>query len=188
MISDGLLARCSKEEVEAIFAHELGHNRHHHIGFYMVFAVSFLVFYATLMDALAALGLVAPLEGVLLLELTSAQGVALVAFAAVYWGALFGFISRRLEQQADLFTVRVTGGAQAFMSALRKVGELSSRPVDSDTWRHFSVARRVEFLRRAEEDPDGAARTVRRVKVVQVVLLVLAGLATARLALAYLLF
>ncbi|MFO8008841.1 MAG: M48 family metallopeptidase [Candidatus Brocadiia bacterium] len=163
LLSDALVARCSAEEVEAVFAHEIGHIRHHHLAFYLVFALGFLCFYAAVVEALAAAGLMQPLGHLLAFDMTLPQAVAMLAFAAFYWVVGFGFVSRRMEQEADLFSVAESADPEAFLRALDKLGALSHAPRRLSFWRHFSIQRRIEFLRRAAEDPSARRRFARSI-------------------------
>jgi tetratricopeptide (TPR) repeat protein len=72
---------------------------------------------------------------------------ALVAFAlvAVFWGGVFAFTSRRLEQAADAFAARAAG-AGAFAAALARVAVLSGGPRAASAWLHFPIARRIAMV------------------------------------------
>jgi len=159
MITDSLIGNCTEEEVEAVFAHEVGHIRQHHLYFYMVFALAFLCFYLNLVDVLGAVGLVEPLgRSLLAFDMTPGQGIAMLAFLAFYWVVVFGFVSRRMEQQADLFALEAVDEPTSFLRALAKLGALSGAPPRLSFWRHFSVAHRIEFLERVLERPELAHR------------------------------
>lgn len=181
MISDALLLRCTDDEVEAVLAHEVGHVRGRHLAFYVTFAVGFLCFYANLVDLLAGIGWVEPLRNVLVFEATTSQAVVMLAFACFYWVFLFGAISRRLECQADLFSVRATGRPEAFISALEKLAASGHTHRRAGSWRHFSVERRVEFLRSAVARPAKAARYSLWVWTMQAAVQVLLALGLVRL-------
>lgn len=182
LVTDALLARCSPEEVEAVFAHEIGHARYHHLGFYLLFALAFLCFYLNGADLLATLGLMAPVESVLALEASPSQALVMLCFAVVYWVFVFGFISRRLEQQADIFSLRASSDAGAFVSALRKLSSLSRVPRRAGSWRHFSIERRIRFLERAAEDPRVATRSMKWTFALQAAVVALFVLGLFRLA------
>ncbi len=184
MLTDALLERCTGEEVEAIFAHEVGHVRHRHLPFYLLLGAAFVAFYAALIELLAMAGLVEPLDGILAFEITARQATVMLVCAAAYWGLGFGWISRRLEQQADLFALHSAERPEAFIRALGQLAALSRAPVNADTWRHFSVARRVRFLREAWGDRAVERRFQRRLAVALAALIGLAVLATGWLALA----
>jgi hypothetical protein len=83
--------------------------------------------------------------------------VTLLAVMGV-WFLLFGWLSRRFELEADLFSLDLLGEVRSLISALEKVG---GRLRDVASWRHFSTAERVEFLERAQLDPN-VGRRLRR--------------------------
>lgn len=181
MITDSLLDYCTEGEVAAVFAHEVGHVRRHHLSFYMLFAGAFLCIYANLMDLGAAFGWVRPLGDIFALDMTLRQGLAMVGVAGVYWALVFGFVSRRLEQEADLFSVRSIEQPQDFLTALEKLAALGGTPRAAAHWRHFSIARRVAWLQRVLEDPEVGRRFVRRLRVLKIVILAAFALLLARL-------
>jgi len=183
LLTDALLANCTDEEVEAVFAHEVGHIRRHHLGFYMVFALAFVCFYVNIVDMLGAGGWVEPVGDMVTNEFATHQAIVMLVFAALYWVFVFGFFSRRLEQQADLFSARTSSDPGAFVTALRKLSALGGTPSKAGSWRHFSIARRTGFLEAAAADPDLGRRSERQVRVMQVVVLVLFAAALLRLAL-----
>jgi len=156
LLTDVLVSRCTEEEVEAVFAHEVGHIRRHHLAFYFLFAVAFFCFYVNLVDLVALSGRVGPLTDVLGLQMTPPQAVVMLLFAVAYWALVFGFVSRRMEQQADMFSLRSIERPEALLSALDKLGALGHAPRRASFWRHFSIDRRIAFLRRIMSDPAKA--------------------------------
>jgi len=181
LITDALLAHCSDEEVEGIFAHEIGHIKQHHLSFYLLFAVGFMFFYANAVDLMARFGWVEQMGNVLTDELTTGQAVVMLVFAAGYWALAFGYLSRRLEQEADLYSLGVSSDPQAFISALQKLAALSGTPRRAHSWRHFSISRRTAFLREILKHPERARRTHRRVRTVQLAVLILFAVSCLRL-------
>jgi STE24 endopeptidase len=100
LLSDLLLEKMDEPEVEAVFAHELGHVVHRHMAWYVVF---FMLLMATmagpaelLLDAIRPYELPPRLPH----ELVIALGMVGLFFVA------FGFLSRRFERQADVFAAR----------------------------------------------------------------------------------
>jgi len=98
LLSDVLLERMSDEQIEAVFAHELGHIVHRHMTWYAIFFV--MLIFATwsveiLLDqsnhAAAASNVVGGVVG----------GFFIAAFFL-----LFGALSRRCERQADVYAAR----------------------------------------------------------------------------------
>jgi len=181
LLSDALLLHCTHDEVETVFAHEVGHIRHHHLAFYMGFALAFFCFYANLIDALSLTGWVQPLQNMFAFEVTPAQALTMLLFAIAYWVFLFGFLSRRLEQEADLFSLRASRNPAAFISALGKLAEVSHTPGSLGSWRHFSIQHRIAFLRSVMENPALAAGCVARTHALQAVLTALFVLGLLRL-------
>jgi STE24 endopeptidase len=98
MLSDGLLETMSPRQIEAVFGHEAGHVRHHHLPFFLVFAALSMLIVGGVLELLVRLFPVDPQQGWL-------QLIALVT-TLVIWGIGFGWISRRFERQADVFGVR----------------------------------------------------------------------------------
>ncbi len=153
IISDVLLSQSTPQEVVAIFAHEIGHVKLKHLPYYMALALGFICMFANLVDGLAAVGLVEPLQNILALDMTLAQAGVMLSFAAVYWVLFFGWVSRRMELESDLFALGAVEDPTALLAALEKLGMLSSSPRSSGHWRHFSISRRVGFLTRVLENP-----------------------------------
>ena len=169
LMSDLLLETMSDDQIEAVFAHEVGHVVHRHMIWY-------LVFFKGLLAALAVTALVVewymrfvhlpgwvPMD--LLMTLLGAGGFLLA----------FGFVSRRFERQADVFAARQIQrravaeigaserghvgpyGARVFASALHRVAVINGLPVSGRLWRnwlHGSIATRMDYLQTISGDPD----------------------------------
>ena len=183
LLTDALLESCTDEEIESVFAHEIGHVRHHHLTFYLLFAAAFAAFYANIVDVLSGWRWVAPLSDVLAAELTQGQAVVMLVFAAFYWMFVFGFLSRRLEQQADVFAVKVSSGPSALIAALQKLALLSGTATGVGSWRHFSISRRTRLLAELPERPDRLRRAERTLYIAQWLIAVLFLVAVLRLGL-----
>jgi len=181
LLSDVLVQHWTEDEIETIFAHEIGHARHHHIAFYVVFAMAFFCFYVSLVDVLSVSEWVEPLGNLTGLQITTRQSLVMLVFACFYWVFVFGFISRRLEQQADQFSLAATDKPEAFISALRKLGEVSGAADVMGSWRHFSIRHRIRHLQEAQEEPLKALRKARRARLVCMVVIGLFIVAAARL-------
>lgn len=143
--SDALLAQLGPRQLAAVYAHEIGHARRHHVPLFLVWAIG----YFGGLDLLAStLGEQQELwSGVLL-----AAGVALWVFG-------FGWLSRRVELDADLFSLSLLRDGIGITSALLQVARGRR---DRGGWRHFGVNRRIEFLGRVVADPSVGARLRRR--------------------------
>jgi Zn-dependent protease with chaperone function len=149
LLSDALLAQLPDRELVAVFAHEIAHVVRRHV----------LVFLAAAMGLFFAADIVASLVNP---ESELLAGALVLAVFAV-WYAAFGWLSRRFELEADLWSLEVTRDPDAMAAALERVGSPHGR---RSTWRHFGTEERVAFLRRAAMDPTvgaGLHRFVRRV-------------------------
>jgi Zn-dependent protease with chaperone function len=160
LLSDALLERLSERELAAVFAHEIGHARRGHVPYFAAWAL------ALFLGGDLVAGWLAPGS-----ELVAA-GI-LAAFLAA-WALLFGWMSRRCELDADLFSLETLGDADALASALERVGGLHARRRGS--WRHFSTERRIAFLRAVERDPALGRRLRARLRWLGVAGAVLAAL------------
>jgi len=169
LLTDVLLVNLSPEEIEAVFAHEVGHVRHGHMLFYLVFAVGFAFF------SWSAADMCGRLDGFS----SSAGDALLMAALVVYWGLGFGFLSRRLERQADIYAARLIGSVDVFTNALEGIAMLNGIGRSTRSWRHFSIAKRVEFLRRLEQNPDAARGFDRTLRLSMIAFFLLIGLCVA---------
>jgi Zn-dependent protease with chaperone function len=109
ILSDRLLQELSPEEVQAVFGHELGHARHQHMLFYLVFlTLSMLVVFLIVANhVLPALQLAAERLGEgwgeLFHEESDGSLAVTLALLLVYILVAFGLVSRLCERQADVF-------------------------------------------------------------------------------------
>lgn len=170
VVTDALMHELNEDEIEAVFGHEVGHMKHHHISFYMVFILTSLFLLSGLwsvseewfktVDAPAWLADVVPAGA---WHVVSVWLILLVV--ALYMLIVFGWLSRRCERQADIFGCK-TATAAAFISALEKVADLNGisrdRPGFLAWWQHSTIADRVDFIRRMETDPALEPRFQRR--------------------------
>jgi STE24 endopeptidase len=109
LLSDGLVQGLQEDEVEAVFGHEIGHVKHHHMALYLAFMLLSLF-----LVTLAAQILLEPLPtddaafSALLNDLSQSHDVWTtylggVAILGGYVWLIFGFLSRRCERQADVY-------------------------------------------------------------------------------------
>jgi STE24 endopeptidase len=103
LLSDRLIETMSDEQIEAVFAHELGHIVHHHMAWFVVFMA------VLIMGAISADNWIATQiperfqteQWQTLWHVIGAGGM----FAMML--VLFGMLSRRFERQADVFAARM---------------------------------------------------------------------------------
>jgi STE24 endopeptidase len=125
ILGDTLVRKFTEEEIEAVFAHELGHLVFHHIRSGMI------------------LGTVSTFAGLCVASYLYTWSVHAAGFSSItdlaalpllaIWLGLFGLltsplgnvISRYHERQADAYAVKTTGGSEPFVSALRKLARMN---------------------------------------------------------------
>jgi STE24 endopeptidase len=125
IVSDTLMENFSGEEIEVIMAHELCHHVKNHIWYGMVLQsiltlIAFDVAHHVLLPASRSFGLkgITDIANFPLLALVMASISLLVLPVANYF-------SRRLETEADLYALDVTGDALAFVSSMEKLADLN---------------------------------------------------------------
>ncbi len=121
LLADTLLNRFSDDEIETVVAHELGHFKFGHIrtGILVGFATTFVGLYLTSVLYSVSLGW---------FGFTRLDDFGALPLLAI-WLGLYGLItspiqnaiSRRFERQADRYVVELTGKAEVFAAALRKL-------------------------------------------------------------------
>jgi STE24 endopeptidase len=173
LITEGLLATLREEEVEAVFAHEAGHARRGHVllffGFTSVFALAGLVPGA----AGAFDAVLAPLPPI----------ARALAFVFVWLGLVLGWISRRFEQEADVFGIETLPLAPGetdparhpFAQAMERIGAEVGAIREVTGWRHFSIADRVAFVRSYVADESVRRSWRRSIATLRWTLLLLIG-------------
>lgn len=147
--SDLLLAQLGPRELAAVFAHEIGHARRHHVAIFACWTIAFF----------GGVDLV-------LVELDDLpEGALLAVFAAFFvgWYLVFGYLSRRFELEADLCSVEIAGDAGALVSAFDRIS--GAAHTSKGTWRHFSPDRRIQFLAALQADPRTGIRLRRRLRL-----------------------
>ncbi|MEX0655662.1 MAG: M48 family metallopeptidase [Phycisphaeraceae bacterium] len=183
LLTDALLEMVRREQVEAVMAHELAHVRRHHMfwliatalgalgAFQLVFGLLFFAMAEALPAGDAGAGPMPVTAGWdlgLLDLLRSEDGIigATLLCAGVGWAVVFGWVSRRIERQADTFAVQHMVGtrdqperdaaghiivdrlsAETMIGALQQVALLNHMPIHKRSWRHGSIGWRQAYLR-----------------------------------------
>jgi STE24 endopeptidase len=110
LLTDALVENLHPVEVAAVFGHEVGHIAHRHLLYFGFFILGTLGLLATAEGAVGPALYDMPLPhwvtGNSAMEV-AAQSSALLALVGGYFLAVFGFVSRRFERQADVFGCRV---------------------------------------------------------------------------------
>jgi Zn-dependent protease with chaperone function len=175
VVTDKLIETLNPEEIEGVFAHEVGHIKHHHMFFYILFMLTSLVALGGLTflgDALIDkadlrewLAQEAPFAFQVLDHLRFYALLPVLGLFAAYLFIVFGYLSRRCERQADIYGCRGTT-PDTFIDALEKVALLNGIPRDKPgwlwSWQHGTIGQRVGFLQQLRDDPRVEPRFQRR--------------------------
>ncbi len=158
LLSDLLIETMPDEQIEAVFAHEIGHLVHRHMQWYLLLIVSFLLILSNL-DAWAA-RLFPSAAGVQWLTLSADAWLSIAA--GMGFVLIFGIISRRFERQADVFAARSMidarhedessrrslppvhpESAATFIAALQRVAVINHIPLHRRQYRGGGVGERL---------------------------------------------
>jgi STE24 endopeptidase len=133
LIGDTLLAGFSPDEIEVVFAHEIGHQVFHHIRRMLLAGIFYSAAGFWVCDRLLA-AWVTRWEGRMdyaELPVWTAPMVTLVLMAlAMLMEPMQNAVSRRYERQSDRYALERTGMAAAFVSAFRKLARLNKDDPD----------------------------------------------------------
>jgi STE24 endopeptidase len=145
--------------------------------YYLAFALAMIPFVLAFLDA-GFRGAIAAVGAERFESLGTAPVVAWEAGVAavavfIYWGVIFGLVSRRFEAEADVFGARLTRDPQSFAEALAKIARANGVRVNAPGWRHGSIASRVERIKAVVRDPAEARSFTRSTEAMKGALLVL---------------
>ncbi len=175
VVTDGLMESLQHDEIEAVFAHEAGHAKRGHVLLFFGFT------------AVLVLASLLP-QGLALVEMTGLDKVDPLlrsGLTVVIWvGVIFGWVSRRFEQEADVFGIdtlprparesavdgaAVDGeeGEHPFVRALERIAEQLGGIREVTGWRHFSIADRVTFVKDYLADGQVRARYRRGIRLLR---------------------
>jgi STE24 endopeptidase len=160
LLGDTLLENYTDDEIEAIFAHELGHLCLHHVckilGFGAV--ISLVGFYLTYILFKISLGIFG------LSQISDIAAFPLLALILMLIGLFFipiqnGFL-RYIEKQADIFALSHITNKESFVSAITKLGSQNlsdpspGKLVEILFHTHPPISKRVLYAsRKNEKDP-----------------------------------
>lgn len=173
LFSRHLLHALPPEAVDAILAHEIGHSKRKH-----------LVIYPTIiLGMMLSASIVGDLIGNLFVDENITSGLPVLMFLiyaivlGLYFRFVFGFFSRLFERQADLYVMELGMPLESMILALDQVGITAGNTHFVPSWHHYSIAQRIEFLKKVIAKPELASkhhRFVNKALVVYGILLILA--------------
>jgi len=160
LLGDTLLKNYSDEEIEAVFAHELGHVRLCHtwkiLGFGTV--TSLACFYLTYLLFEAGVGLFG-FDHIYNIAAFPLLALVLMALGLILMPVQNGYM-RLLEKQADMFALGRIQNRQSFASAITKLSAQNladpspSKLVELLLYTHPPISRRLRYAREKEENPQ----------------------------------
>lgn len=158
-LSDTLLAAFAPQEIEVVFAHELGHHLHKHI-WKLLCAAAVL----TTLHVVVLVHFLHPLRGpgAELWPLATAA-IPKIALAVTVVGLLtqpiYNALSRHFERQADREALRQTGNPEAYQSAMSRLAEMNladPEPHPLIEWYfydHPAMAKRIAMAQSVDRGP-----------------------------------
>ncbi len=180
LVTDGLLNYLDSEEIDAVIAHEIGHIKKRHLLFYLFFFAGYMFLSYATFDLIACL--IFYIEPVF--QFITEAGVSQVAVMSaifsviniliflIYFRYVFGYFMRNFEREADTYVYTLFDSAQPLISTFEKITRTSGQPPDKPNWHHFSIAERMEYLRKCEADRRWIARHGQKIRKSMAVYLV----------------
>ncbi|MFT7486658.1 MAG: Zn-dependent protease with chaperone function [Candidatus Paceibacteria bacterium] len=147
-LTDALLAQSGPRQLAAVYAHEIGHAKRGHVFLFLVCSLAFFLGFDLLLEWFAV-------------EQEWIASTALVV-AAGAWMLGFGWLSRRIELDADLFSLELLRDGIGITSALQMIGGAPNR----HSWRHFSPQARIDFLESVLQNRELGRSLRRRLRVI----------------------
>jgi len=161
LITPALIEALTRDELDAVMAHEIGHVKKRHLLLYVFLIAGFSLLAGMVAEPFVYMILSFDFLNRIIIEQELAPGnvvtifgaVSLLIFMVVYFRYLFGYFIRNFERQADLYTLSAMGNSQALVSAFEKIAVLSGNIRDEPNWHHFSIAERIGCLEQGEREP-----------------------------------
>ncbi len=163
LISDGLLAHFTKDEIEAVVRHEAGHLKLWHMPTRLFFLVFPLIAMA-ISDSTRA----EPVFAIESAQWSVAMLATLIGIGLYFW-LTTRWISHQMEFEADIYSIRSDESlppysqqnrlicddrAKDTMDALLRLAAISPAQFDRNSFFHPSIRRRIEFIKRVQSHPE----------------------------------
>jgi len=172
LLTPAIMQSMSKDELESVMAHEIGHVKRHHLMLYIVLISGFSLLTTLLAEPFIWLLLSNEVfvnfiiaEGINVETVVSVMSaVPLLIFLVIYFRFIFGYFIRNFERQADLHVIGAVGHGRALISAFEKISWLSGGIREEKNWHHFGIGERIDCLKEAERDPATITRHDKKVR------------------------
>ena len=172
LVTPALIDNLSREELDSVLAHEIGHVRRFHLVLYVTLFLGFSLLAGALARPLPHFVLSGDLFYRLLETLPLAPetllgvlvSAPLLVLLIVWFRFVFGYFMRNFERQADLYVFRVQGTGRPLVASFERIATLGGGNREEKNWHHFGLGERVAFLERCETDPTLIVRHDRKVR------------------------
>lgn len=172
LISPTLLDILNEDELESVTAHEIGHVRHRHMLFYLVFVLGYTLFAYLFFDVLSFwllsreffFNLFISPEGQANTVFSLLTTGAVILLLLVYFRLLFGLFSRNFERQSDGYAIKLKGTGAGIASSLEKIAAAGSQSKTAHNWHHYGIQERIDYITRCETSPGLVQRHDRKVR------------------------
>jgi len=172
LVTSDLLRFLEPEEVDAVIAHEIGHIKKKHLIFYLVFFVGYMmVSFATFDLLIYFIVFTEPIYSFISNTSLDQNSVAswifsfiIIMFFLIYFRFIFGYFMRNFERQADAYVYTLFDSALPLISCFEKIAATSGEPYDKPNWHHFSIKKRIDYLKKCETDRAWITRHDNKVK------------------------
>jgi len=168
-LTDGMLEAFDDDEVEAVFAHEIGHLRHRHLPLRILAVLAPVLLYLAchaaapgLFDAvsrrLAGVGISPAVQSGFIAPAILVAGVCLVLVWYSRWFEYQAdFAAAGSLGDADSAEARIPEGTRRYVAALRKLAEHGPPPRRGGGWLHPTIDQRIRRLQCMAESPSKRA-------------------------------
>jgi Zn-dependent protease with chaperone function len=172
LVTQGLLHMLEPEEIDAVIAHEIGHIKKKHLLFYLLFFVGYMIIsYATfnlLIYSIVFSETIYKLINSTGLDqtavTTSIFSLVIIIVFLIYFRFIFGYFMRNFERQADTYVYSLFDSAKPLISTFEKIAATSGEHPDRPNWHHFSITKRIEYLKKCESDKIWITRHDNKIK------------------------
>ncbi|UCD32458.1 MAG: M48 family metalloprotease [Desulfobacterales bacterium] len=172
LVTNALLRFLDPEEIDAVIAHEIGHIKKKHLMFYLIFfigymLVSFASFDLLLYSILFAEPIYNFIQSTSLNQTTVVSSIfsfTIIIIFVIYFRYIFGYFMRNFERQADTYVFTLFDSAGPLISTLEKIAVTSGQPRDKPNWHHFSIQKRIDYLKKCEADRRWIFRHEQKIK------------------------
>lgn len=153
IIGDTLIEKFTEDEIESVFAHEVGHYLHRHIKKQMSLS-SIITFFGLYFTALVYNHLLIIFNFSSVYDLAALPLLTLlIGIYSLFTKPISNIYSRKHEKEADKFALDITGNNEAFISAMEKLAEQNladktpNKVIEFLFHSHPSLQKRIEFAR-----------------------------------------